>query len=417
MRKLSETSMRICIGIALCLSSLPHRCVAFSVNRPKHVEDSVSVHITRQIPNTQPIDVYNAFLDFTWRKGGGLPVVCKVNEKTPSKRSLFLLGDEVLVERTDNENIGKKDKIVQEYRLEELGPIWKSEIVPGSHTGSVSFSPVAEDASNGFSGTEISWKVSYKTQNRQKLWQSVTESSITDACDNLAAFVSEPLLMTKQISIDTDLSPKALSEQWFEFVWRGGGGLPIPLPPFGLTKNFYDRVLIPPFLRERILEIKDSPSHTDILYTVVNPSLLTYPVHKHLGNVKFKSSDSGEDSSLEMLWEVSIVPINGCEKFVTIFTETIISALARNFKRHIEDAGDASTVKVFLPRGIKKDEGPLFEVRKDTWVGSVLYSHQKDVRGVLDQAKDLWTPWRWGADDKIDGSLSWDVGEIAQDKF
>lgn len=65
----------------------------------------------------------------------------------------------------------------------------------------------------------------------------------------------------------------------------------------------------------------------------------------------------------------------------------------RNFKSHMEDIGEEQVVKVFPPRGFMKEMGELFRVRKDTWLGSVLYAHYIDDRSVLDQTKDLFSPW------------------------
>lgn len=369
------------------------------------------------------MDVYDAFLDFAWKKGGGLPVLCLIQKDVPSKRTLFLFGDEVLLERTkdDDSSISSETAtIVQEYKLEGLGPIWKSEIVPDSHLGTVSFSSICED--DGFSGTELTWEVSFQTQNRKNLWQSVTKSSITDACENLVAYVSEPRLMTKSMTIDSNFTPNVMANEWIDFVWRKGGGLPIPLPPLALTKNGYDRLIVPPFLREQILEVKETPAYTDIMYTVVNPSLITFPVFQHLGRLRFRSTtdfdgSSGDDTdpmgAIEIIWEVSVQPYNKCQAFVMVFTEAVINKLSRNFKCHIEDTGPKnSMVKIYPPRGFMKERGHLLEVRKDTWLGSVLHAHLKDKRSVLEQTKDLFMPWRWGANEEVDGTLVWSAGEI-----
>jgi len=331
------------------------------------------------------------------------------NKKAAARTLLPLFAEELLLERTD---IDDDTTIVQEYKLIALGPIWKSEIEPDSHLGSVSFSFVeGGDETEQFSGTEMTWNVTFNTLNRQNLWQSVTESSISDACENLKAHLSQPILFTKKMVIQTDSTPKVLAEQWFEFVWRNGGGLPLPLPPISLSKNGHDRMIVPPFLRERILDIKVTSEFTDIIYTVANPSLLTYPVYTHLGRVRFQTLAADQ---VEMTWEVSIRPIRNCKSFVKNFTETVINVLARNFKSHVQDVGTNAMVNVYPPRGFMKDKGPLFQVRKDTWLGSVLYAHLRDNRSVVEQTKDLFQPWRWGTiDENEENGFSWSVGEIS----
>ncbi|MGK3734172.1 MAG: hypothetical protein ACI90V_001009 [Bacillariaceae sp.] len=428
----------------------------------------VNVCETRKIPGVSVTQAYQGFLDFTWKKGGGLPVLLILDKDNPSKRNLFLLGEEVLLNNTsstattthndddDKENNNynnNNNKIVQEYKLTKLGPIWKSEIEQGSHTGVVSFTSFEADEeeesnnnndgscrrhSSSSVGTEITWNVSFQTLNRKSLWQSVTESSISDACDNLICYLSEPLLMTKRVSIRRrQLNHKILANEWMEFIWRKGGGLPLPLPPIQLRSDWNDRIIIPPFLIERIVEINETSDYTDIIYTVVNPSIITYPVFTHLGRVRFQSSlssssgrhhhrddstndgvmrkkEEDEEEAIDMIWQVNIRPLNNSilKKFAMVFTESIVSILARNFKRHIEDMGDDRTVKVYPPRGFMKENGELFQVRKDTWLGSVLYAHYRDNRSLADQTKDIFMPWRWGKMDEIDGTLSWGLGDL-----
>lgn len=394
---------------------------AFSSGTNYISKEKVSVCITRRIPNVRPIEAFQGFLDFTWKKGGGLPVFCIVDKETPLKRNLLLLGEEILLNSTHTHKDSDRN-IVQEYKLTTLGPVWKSEIEAGSHLGVVSFSSFDEDKLNGCSGIEMTWNVSFSTLNRQSFWQLVTESSISDACDNLVAYVSEPILMTKRLSIQTQFSPEALAKEWLEFVWRGGGGLPLPLPPFALGGNGHDRIIVPPFLIERILEINETSEYTDIIYTVVNPSLITYPVFTHLGRVRFQrsgdlrgSNSNGGKEELEMIWQVSVRPLNNFLKtFVIVFTESVVNILARNFKSHMEETGDDQIVKVFPPRGFLKERGHLFQVRKDTWLGSVLFEHLRDNRSMMDQTKDLFKPWRWGKRDEMDGTLSWGVGGISE---
>jgi hypothetical protein len=395
------SSLHLLVFLSGLLHFLQDTASAFSSSNGRSSSSrKVNVCETRKIPGVSITQAYQGFLDFTWKKGGGLPVLLILDKDNPSKRNLFLLGEEVLSKNTSSttthndddddkskEKNNNNNKIVQEYKLTKLGLVWKSEIEEGSHTGVVSFTSFedeeegANNNNDGYrhsssGGTEITWNVCFQTLNRKSLWQSITESSISDACDNLVCYLSEPLLMTKRVSIRRQAQPqpqqlmnhKVLAKEWMEFIWRKGGGLPLPLPPIPLRSDWNDRMIVPPFLIERIVEINETSDYTDIIYTVVNPSIITYPVFTHLGRVRFQSLSSSSSSSgryqqndyvdstddgvmrdkeedaetIDMIWQVSIRPLNNfiLKKFVMFFTETVVSVLARNFKRHIGDIGD-----------------------------------------------------------------------------
>ena len=454
--------------VVLLLSLFPESSAFSSSGHSGSTNNAVDVKVQRRIPNVSPGEAFRGFVHYTWQRGGGLPVVVFLDKDDPRKRNLFLLGEEVLlnqkkkpINKNNNNNtptsIHKEENrmsdvdIVQEYKLTKIGPIWQSEIEEGTHSGAVSFSTYTEngnqhdsnnnkkdagDDENIISGTEITWNVSFRTLNRNNFWRSVTESSIIDACDNLKCYLSEPLLMTQTVPIYVSgnhenqknqssfssmlCHPDVLAKTWVEFIWNKGGGLPLPLPPIPLTADGKDRIIVPPFLIERIVEIKELPEYTDIVYTVVNPSIITYPVRTHLGRVRFQpslsSSSSGKRPSIDMIWHVSIRPLNNnvfLKKFVTVFTESIVSILARNFKSHIEDNGDDQIINIYPPQGLMKEQGALFQVRKDTWVGSVMYAHFRDNRSMIDHTTDLFRPWRWGElNGQNEGTVSWNVGDI-----
>ncbi len=408
---LSCVFMALFVRNSFALSNVP----TVQTGSPNMPKDEVSVCVKKRIPNVSPHEAFQGFIDFTWEKGGGLPVICTMDKDDPSERNLLLFGEETLM-KSENSFESSDSSIVQQYKLTKLGLIWKTEIEPGSHLGTVSFSSFAE--SDGSSGTELTWDTSFKTIKRNSLWQAVTESSILDACDNLVAYLSEPLMFTLKLPIETELSHEELAKEWFDFVWRKGGGVPLTLPPFSFQKDGYDRLLIPPFLKERIIEIKEGPEQTEVYYTVVNPSLFTFfPVYTHLGRVTFQkrsSNNKEKDAGVELIWQASVRPQKGLTNFVVPFLETIISILTRNFKSHMMDREEEKNVEVFLPRGLRMEKGPLFQVRKETWLGSVLYEHRKDTRSTIDQTKDLFAPWRWGAQGD-DWKVSWGVGGITAD--
>eukprot|EP00555_Chaetoceros_dichaeta_P007161 CAMPEP_0198261442 /NCGR_PEP_ID=MMETSP1447-20131203/10167_1 /TAXON_ID=420782 /ORGANISM="Chaetoceros dichaeta, Strain CCMP1751" /LENGTH=261 /DNA_ID=CAMNT_0043949361 /DNA_START=186 /DNA_END=971 /DNA_ORIENTATION=+ len=255
--------------------------------------------------------------------------------------------------------------------------------------------------------------------------------------------------------------------RWMDFVWRQGGGLPLPVSPIPLDDDggYKKRMLAPPFLVERIISIRsesicyDSPGggpsgtvnvvdafgvdddddddddrdgDAEITFTVDNPSIrTTFPAHSHFGSVKFRQvppggsdGSDGSDGGVEMVWKVTIRPMNHFQTYLTFFIKAVISTLARNFKVNLstststdddndgddDDAGNM--VGIYPPRG--KDIGPikgtvpLFQLRKDSWVGGVLSAHLSDQRGVEEQTKDMVRPWTWGVDEeKDDIDMEW----------
>lgn len=351
--------------------------------------NKVTVSVSTELPNISLQEAHQAWLEFTWKSGGGLPILVIPNNQDDSRRLLPLFAKEELLQVTREEGC-----IVQQYTLTELGPIWKSEIEDKSHLGTVSFQEME-------SGTRLQWNVIFTTMNRQDLWQSVTDSTIMDACQNLKAYLDEPLLFQKTCKITTNSSAKDVADKWFEFIWVNGGGLPIPA--FSLSKNKYDRVIVPPFLKESVVEITNDEEETDIIYKVQNPSIFTYQVYTHIGRVRFESEEDG----IKMTWEVNIRPYRGLESFVKGFTEFVINALTRNFLVYIDDNGDDSMVDVYPPRGFMKDKGALFQVKRNTWIGSVLEQHMKDDKSVLEQTRDLLMPWTWGHDAQSLNNYSW----------
>jgi len=421
----------------------------------------VSVNIPTFLPGVTSSTARRAWLEYTWTKGGGLPVVVVPivdgedenwdggeegeGSYVRKRRLLPLFAEEELVDGD-----GDGDAVVESsvgYRLTRLGPVWESEIVAGSHFASVSFSAATDGENGGTAGTQMEWNVHYETIRNQNLWQTVTMQFVQDASLNLASYLAPPIRLTVSTRIPAASSVIA-AERWLEYVWWEGGGLPLPPPnPIKLDVDGIKRMIGPPFLIERLCSISIDPEgveeETDgndddgvrgdierlkeavgnvekkspagvvnLCYTVDNPGLLTYPVHTHFGEVRWGGEDKGEEGDdVNMVWNVTVRPMNGFGPFVRLFTETIITVLARNLKVHMEmqsnvhspDVIDESPmVGIYPPRGINigrfgRGGDPLFLIRKDTWVGSVLNAHLLDTRGVWEQSLDLFRPWRWGS--------------------
>eukprot|EP00747_Dinoflagellata_sp_TGD_P170204 gnl/TRDRNA2_/TRDRNA2_201159_c0_seq1.p1 gnl/TRDRNA2_/TRDRNA2_201159_c0~~gnl/TRDRNA2_/TRDRNA2_201159_c0_seq1.p1 ORF type:complete len:239 (+),score=19.02 gnl/TRDRNA2_/TRDRNA2_201159_c0_seq1:78-794(+) len=126
-------------------------------------------------------------------------------------------------------------------------------------------------------------------------------------------------------------------DAFIDYVWVGGGGLPIP-PPVILSRGTsagvgLERMIVPPFLREKIISAELGRR---ITYTVVNPSVLTYPVTDHLGNIWL--SEEG-DNATRIEWNVTAKPMRGWGWYVRPFTALIISTLLKKFEAHCSTIG------------------------------------------------------------------------------
>ena len=314
------------------------------------------------------------------------------NGNTSVRTLLPIFAEEELVEENnlDDESCrknGEQSTQVERYKLGKLG-LLRSDLRPNSHRGIVTFSlhkvlmGVSENR-----GTEVQWDVAFDVHSRKAFWQSVTEKTISNACDNLACYAAVPNLFKckKIIQVPKHMSPKSLADKWFLFVWRKGGGLPV-IPPVSISKNGLNRMYIPPFLEERILSIKETKEGAEIVYTVPNPKLIQ--AHTHLGRVSFIPVD-GSLNKIEMNWEVSVRPFRNRVDFVRLIVEPVISTLARNFKVYIEEP--EAMIKLFS----------MFQIRKHTWLGNVVDAHNKDNRSMKEQFRDFWRPFSWG--NKEDG--------------
>jgi hypothetical protein len=177
-----------------------------------------------------------------------------------------------------------------------------------------------------------------------------------------------------------------------------------------LDEKGFQRLLIPPFLKERIISRtnKSDSEMEEIYYTVDNPGLIF--LNNHLGHITFSSLEGEANGKVEMLWKVAVTPKRGFEKFAKGFAEIVLTTLSINFKIYIEEKGKM----VYL--GL--EEKPLFQVRKDSCVGNVLDAHSRDTRDSFEQILDLFRPHRWGSYFKEGGKLGgrWSNGEILCDE-
>ncbi len=428
---------------------------------------SVQVVVKRDYPSLSSAkEARDAWLSYVWSDGGGLAawVIPKDNDKQngvdggssaardtkklpfsfPSRRLLLpIFMEEELISSNDYdyscEDETNEEEIVLKYIVTDAG-LLSSEIAPNSHLGTVTFTPTLHSELEKGIGITMMWDVTFDviTSSRRSFWEAFTNKMITDASNNLSAYVATPILYTRRTrlaNVDLNLTPKQTMEAWVNFCWKGGGGLLLP-PPLcfdqeqgGSNGSGNVRWIIPPFLKERILsttcrtqeegeeESDDKSTVCEILYTVDNPSIFTYQVHSHLGRVRFYNSKESSSSSsaagaLDMIWEIEIRPYHGYgwSTFVKMFTSAIVSTYARNFACHLSEGN--ATVSLKPPRG-KFGGKTIMKIRKDSWIGSVFYAHLNDNRSVLEQTISMLQPWTWGrsSDDGCEGEV-WSEGRL-----
>ena len=231
--------------------------------------------------------VRDAWMEYHWRKGGGLPIVIiekqdsntsgivgTTNSDSSSKKRVIA---PVMMEETvssfpllraeksseDNSDSGRSDaaSLELEYKVTSPGPFFGPDLVQDSHTGRVSFvssyAPISNDSCSSSNDndneeeddyvaraitTTLVWKVEFDTIRLLKLYQKVTEFTIGTATTTVQEAVSTPRLFTLRTRLqmpsdgDNDDNPAHTARrEWLDFLFSTtGGGLPLPPTlPFG----------------------------------------------------------------------------------------------------------------------------------------------------------------------------------------
>jgi len=361
----------------------------------------VEVYVEQSFPGITPKEAKSAWLSYQWEKGGGLLGAAVLLSDTNSKRRLLPIFMEEALKNHETEEENGMDSKKQEdeeldvqYSVTDMG-LFSSELKDGTHVAKVIFS--LEDSTDGedFS-TKMIWNVSFEAIHRREFWKSFTENNIQTVTLNLASYLATPTLYKRITYLDWDkssLSKKDITDEWINFVWKDGGGLPIPnfmLWYLGDGKRIY----VPPFLTESIqsvtsLDANDNINTSgEILYRVDNPNFLF--AHTHAGRVIFQKETN---QRVKMIWEVEVRPFRGFGPFVDILLSSIISNLARNFKNHVIEPD--AMVAISPPRG-GDGETDVAQISKNSWIGGVLAAHLSDQRSTIEQTVSLLQPWTWG---------------------
>lgn len=292
----------------------------------------VSLSITTRLA-VAPNEAKSAWLEYAWARGGGLPLVRTVLNGDDDRTLLPLLLRERILEDAD-------DRI--SYIVTDPGPVLGVDIVEASHTAQVSFSPSGDD------GTDMTWAVEFDARARGALWEAVTRSTVGEVSANLEARLRPPAVFTLTARLAGASSPSEALDAWLQCLADGDLGVPMP-PPIVLapgdeaTRVGYERLILPPGLRERVIDIQrgDDGAPARCEYTVVNPSWLTcYPVHTHRGEVVLSPAEGGGGGVL-MTWRVFVRPLRGGAPVVRALTSLIVPAFARTLASRLDADADA----------------------------------------------------------------------------
>lgn len=160
---------------------------ATALQRPAGIR-RVDVEITRTLDGVAPEQARDAWLDFSWTSGGGIPGLLlrePADAKLPSARTLFPAGLREELAYVDATGPTADDEHVARYRVTDPGPLLGVDVVNGTHTGLVAFAPTE-------AGCEMRWSVSFDCRKRAGFWEKATNYLIGTAADALQVHVSKP---------------------------------------------------------------------------------------------------------------------------------------------------------------------------------------------------------------------------------
>ena len=138
----------------------------------------VAVKVTTQLA-IPPAAARSEFLDYAWARGGGLPLLGVTTGDAASARTLVPL---FLRERLVDNDLTLADGESVSYVVTDPGPILGLDVVPGTHSAQVTFTPA-----NDGSATTMDWKVAFEARARKRLWELVTRTTVGEVSANLAA--------------------------------------------------------------------------------------------------------------------------------------------------------------------------------------------------------------------------------------
>jgi len=382
----------------------------------------VSVRVERTFP-VPPVIARKAWMEYHWKKGGGLPIFVIKNEENSYKKRIVapIMMEETIVASEE----ARGDSATLRYTVTKPGPFLNAKLVPETHMGTVSFISSASSSDSGKEDCQMIWDVEFETTRFRSFYQAFTEFSVGIASRTVAEALATPRLLKMKVTlpsseISQDIAAVEARKQWLEFCWKNGGGLPLP-PAISFGELLEDgggtarkRLLrIPPLLIESVTNSSSSSQGAEVFYQISNPGWMAFPflVHSHLGRVKFMPSLK-QKGAVDIVWEVEIRPYSLMGPAVEKLTEMVVSTMLQNHAIHWSEPGARVAVKA--PRG-KKIAGNLerfWSVPKESWLGGVLDAHLLDKRSTWQQTLAMFQPWTWGRSGDEMVLFEWENGEI-----
>ena len=396
---------------------LGHRLDSFG-EQDDRGEGVISVTTQRTLPDVTPHEARNAWIEYHWEKGGGLPiailskklhdsdmddddVIKQSNMNTDGQYQVLerTILPILMKERLEYGKVSDEKSLDLHYKVTEAGPFF-SDLIPGSHSAVVTF-----DATT--SGCVMTWNVTFSTTRWASLYETVTKWTVGTAATTIQEASSTPRLFSAKTTIDSSsishpVDPVFARKECLDFVFAHGGGLPL-LPPIpygsvleeGGGSARQNLLRIPPLITESVVDTSTSDGMAEFTYRLNDPAWWTFPflVHTHIGRVRFTNTES----SLIIDWDVEIRPYKVASPMVEKLVEMTVSTLLRNIRVRLTQPNAA--VDIYPPRGNSNMlmGGTSFGiVAKDTWLGGVLDAHLSDTRSTMEQTISLFQPWDWG---------------------
>lgn len=355
----------------------------------------VAVVVKRKFPMASPYEARKAWIEYHWKRGGGLPIFIQSNNTTEEvfERTIY----PVLMKETLQLNPCDEDASLAEleYVVSETGPFYQ-DVIDDSHCALVTFSSLG-------TGCEMVWNVTFTTSRWTGFYKLMTQFLVGTSANTIQEVLSAPRVFEMSTNIEgCKIDAKCARNECLDFIWMQGGGLPLPPGiPYGGTLQGSSStrrhlLRIPPLITESIVDTFDFENVAGFEYCLNSPGWLTFPflMHTHRGILDFVSKDDG---SLSINWKIEIRPYVVAAPLVEKLVEMTVSTLARNLRVRLTEPGSIVIMKP--PRGNtdllmgREDFGSVF---KDTWLGGVLDAHLTDKRSTTAQTLALLKPWTWG---------------------
>ena len=361
-------------------------------------DEIISISMQKQFSDgVTPEQAKDAWMEYHWKKGGGLPILVLSSETSAVERTILptLMKERIVEEIHDNE----QGLVEVKYKVTDAGPFFPG-IISNTHEASVTFQSIDDKS------TVMNWNVSFASS---KEWQTFYETLTEWTVGTAATTVEECLAVPRKLNVRTlipvdeiEIDPFLARKECLEFVWASGGGLPlIPPIPFGEVLEEgggsarQNLLRIPPFITESIVVTSTTYDQASFQYRLNRPGFTTIPflLHTHIGNVSFTSTTQG----LAIEWEVKIRPYEFAKPIIEKMVEMVVATLVRNLRVKLIERDAVVSIKP--PRGNEKLTMGVEEfgkVSKASWLGGVLQAHLSDKRSTIEQTVSLVQPWTWG---------------------